>query len=228
MELWKAVPKTNGLYEISDTARIRRVDKGNFLNPHLHNTGYMRVCLCINGKTISAYVHILMAETFLGERPNRHDVNHKNGIKTDNHLSNLEYIDRKHHEYHTRHILKHSRNPIGEEHGNALLSEESVREIHSLYCTGKYTMNEIAQRYNVHITTISSFLNGYSWKHLNLPKPPQRDYHLKGIDNPKGKVTPDMERQIQVSYDNGHAVQELTKQFNLGRTTIYRILRRSR
>lgn len=228
MELWKVVPETNGLYEISDTARIRRVDKGNFLNPHLHNTGYMRVCLCVNGKTITAYVHILMAKTFLGERPDRHDVNHKNGIKTDNHLSNLEYLDRKHHEYHTRHILERPRSPVGEKHGNALLSEESVREIHSLYCTGRYTLNEIAQMYNVSITTISSFLNGHSWKHLNLPKPPERDYHLKGIDNPISKVTPDMKRQIRRLYWNGHTVSELAKQFNLGKTTIYRCLGRLR
>jgi hypothetical protein len=39
----------------------------------------------------SKEVHVLVAEVFLGPRPNGAEINHKNGIKADNHYRNLEY-----------------------------------------------------------------------------------------------------------------------------------------
>lgn len=226
MENWKLISDTNGLYEVSDQARIRRTDKGTFLNPHLHNTSYMRVCMSIGGKIRNQYVHILVAHAFLGERPKGHDVNHKNGIKTDNRLENLEYLDRKQHEYHTRYVLKRQRAPVGELHCNALLTEKTVREIHQMYSTGNYTQNELAQRYSISLPAVNQILNGQSWKSLNLPPVPKRDYHLKGLDNPKGKVSLDMIEQIKLLHNQGRTVPEIMKLFSLGRTTVYRMINR--
>lgn len=46
----------------------------------------------INGKNRQKYVHHLVAEAFIGERPGRLVINHKDGDKTNNSLYNLEYI----------------------------------------------------------------------------------------------------------------------------------------
>ncbi len=223
MERWRNVAFAKGLYEVSNLGRVRRTDKGNLLTATAHTAGYSRVCMSVGGKPYTRLVHILVAEAFLGMRPKGHDVNHKNGIKTDNHVDNLEYLSRKQHEFHTAHVLNRQRSVVGEAHGNARLSEGQVRAIHAQYCTGKYTMKEIAREYDVTLTCISSIVNGYSWSHLELPKPKKRKYHPKGMDNPNAKVTPEMAQAIREKRQVGHTISEIAKEMGIGRTTVHRI-----
>jgi hypothetical protein len=62
--------------------------------------GYLRVMLAKNSKNIKLYVHRLVLETFVDNTDNKPQVNHKNGIKTDNRLENLEWATRKENMYH--------------------------------------------------------------------------------------------------------------------------------
>ena len=68
------------------------------LKPGLDKDGYPLVTLCESGKRYTRKVYRLIAEVFLG--PSTLEVNHKNGIKTDCELSNLEYATRSQNQKH--------------------------------------------------------------------------------------------------------------------------------
>jgi hypothetical protein len=70
------------------------------VKPRINRHGYAQVCLAKDGKHITRLVHRLMAEAFLGKQDT--DINHVNGVKSDNKLENLEYCTRSeniHHSY---------------------------------------------------------------------------------------------------------------------------------
>ncbi len=65
---------------------------GQHLSIHTLPSGYEQVRLRSGGKSMVYAVHRLVAICFIGPRPEGCGVNHKNGIKTDNRLDNLEYL----------------------------------------------------------------------------------------------------------------------------------------
>lgn len=80
-----------GFYVISEDAEIINIKTGEKKKPTVGNHGYCQVDLFRNGQRKTLLVHRIMAETFLDNPEGKRTVNHKNGIKTDNSLSNLEW-----------------------------------------------------------------------------------------------------------------------------------------
>jgi hypothetical protein len=98
-ETWKEVPSFPE-YEVSSTGRVRNARTGRSRKFYLNNCGYIN--LAIRGK--SRGVHRLVAEAFLERPPVKMDVNHINGVKTDNRLENLEWVTKKQNAEHARRI----------------------------------------------------------------------------------------------------------------------------
>lgn len=104
METWKDIPGYEGYYQASSEGRIKSIDRvvdhelngptkyrGQLLSTKISNTGYLMVGLTVKGKSKNLTVHRLVAYAFLGADP-KMTVNHKNGIRTDNRINNLEYL----------------------------------------------------------------------------------------------------------------------------------------
>lgn len=93
-EIWKDIEGFEGKYEISNMGRVKSLkENGEFLilKPRLSN-GYVRVYLGkVEIKLKSALIHRLVATAFIDNCKNKPFVNHKNGIKTDNRVENLEW-----------------------------------------------------------------------------------------------------------------------------------------
>lgn len=96
-EAWTIIPRLPS-YVVSSFGRVRRSRLYNNSHPDgfikvapYGNRGYQGVSLCENGKPIRALLHRLVAEAFLGPRAD-YEVNHIDGNKGNNTLSNLEYV----------------------------------------------------------------------------------------------------------------------------------------
>ena len=101
-EVWKDIDGFDGFYKISNMGNVMSVGGvcGKFTRKpctrkqHASPDGYMLVRLSKNGKDQTAKVHRLVAEAFIENAVGKETVNHKDGNKQNNCVSNLEWVDR--------------------------------------------------------------------------------------------------------------------------------------
>lgn len=91
MEVWKQIEDYPN-YFVSNTGKVRNVNKGRELKQTLHHSGYLYVGLRKNQKTKLFFVHRLVAQAFIPNINNLNTVDHWNGIKTDNRVENLQWL----------------------------------------------------------------------------------------------------------------------------------------
>ena len=117
-ETWRDIPGYEGRYQVSDMGRVKslarvvtRRDSKTLQWPERTMTltksdrGYLYVCLCRDTHETSHLVHRLVAHAFLPNPDNKPEVNHINGIKSDNRMSNLEWVTASENARHSRRVL---------------------------------------------------------------------------------------------------------------------------
>lgn len=153
-------------YFVNESGDVFSMKKGNIKKLKGNNAakGYLQVCIWNNNKAKFVYVHRLVAQTFIPNPDSKPEVNHKNGIKTDNRLENLEWNTSKENINHA-HKLGLS-NAIGENHGMAKLTEEDVLQIRELRSKKTFNQTKLAEMYGVSNQLISNIINNKRWKHI--------------------------------------------------------------
>lgn len=171
VECWKPVYGYEDLYQVSDMGRVRRIAAGRgthvgrILRLCNDRYGYAYVILSRNNHHKHQKVHRLVVEAFLGPCPAGLQVNHRNGIKDDNRIGNLEYATPRANVRYSFDVL--GRKALhGEAKSQAKLTDAIVREIRRLHANGVRTQCELAERYGISRGHIGRILRRERWAHV--------------------------------------------------------------
>lgn len=108
-ERWRWIEGYEGLYMVSDHGRVmgtpKRTHYGHVLVLRKKRTGYVHVCLTKDGEKRYFAVHRLVARAFVSNPEHKPEVNHLNGIRSDNRAENLEWVTRSENEKHAFRVL---------------------------------------------------------------------------------------------------------------------------
>lgn len=89
-EQWMELPYFDGKYQVSNYGKVKRSSDGYIMKPYISEKGFLKIDLQYNGVRKKFFIHRIVAEIFLPNFDNCKTVLHKNGIKTDNRVDNLE------------------------------------------------------------------------------------------------------------------------------------------
>jgi len=158
-EIWKEYKG----YLISNKGKIIG-RKGKIIKPFTVGKGYL--CFVI-GHKIKVYVHRMVALLFIPNPKNKKTVNHKNGIKTDNRVENLEwntYSENNQHAYDLN--LKKANPKVGSENHMSKLSEEDVFVIRGLLEHTTLSRKIICVIFGINDRSVSNIKLKKTWKHI--------------------------------------------------------------
>lgn len=161
-EAWKPVVGHPG-YEVSDLGRVRSIDrqtlvvrKGKLLRPGRASHGYPTVALGRQSRT----VHSLVAEAFIGPRPEGQEVRHLDGDRSNASLSNLRYGTPKEN---GADRVRHGTGTRGSQYRSTRLTEQDAQEIRAL--KGVVSQKALAERYRTSPSAIQAIHDGRTWRH---------------------------------------------------------------
>lgn len=139
--------------------------KEKVVKPQQHKQGYLQVQIVDNqGNPKTVFIHRLVAKAFLGDFGDEYEVNHKNGCKNDNRLSNLEWVKPSENILHafSNGLLKPMK---GESNPMASITNEQAREVKRLTALG-YSRQEISAQLNISFNVVKSIRAGRSYTNV--------------------------------------------------------------
>lgn len=182
MTEWRDIPGLNGDYQANDDGQIRSLDrlgadgrklKGRVLSPNRVGCGYLQVR--VGNK--NCYIHRAVAMAFLQNPENKKTVNHKNGIRDDNRLENLEWATLSENIAHSFAAL--GRKPQATAKGKFGINNPSSKPVLARPVSGGDCLvfgaaHEAARNMGLHRCAISSCAlgkvkthGGYEWEYIS-------------------------------------------------------------
>lgn len=157
------IPTLNG-FQITRQGIIRNKATGKIKSQYIGSTGYYMVSVSVNNKSKPKRVHRLLAATFKPNPKDLPEVNHKDGDKLNNALSNIEWTD---HVGNMKHAFKTGlANNTGTKNGMCKLSEDQVRLIKKRLSEG-ISQYKIAKEIGViSRSAVMNIKNRNQWKHI--------------------------------------------------------------
>ena len=176
-EIWKPVVNYEDSYEVSSLGRVRSVDrhvptfngrrfsKGKMKDFKHDKDGYCVVHLYRNQKCDSSYVHRVVAKSFIPNPENKPQVNHIDGIKTNNTIENLEWctgLENCHHSW--KYLNRNNWHMKGELCNFSKLKLENVKFIRANYNKKFLNQKALSKMFNVSNSLISQIIKNKIWQ----------------------------------------------------------------
>ena len=165
-EIWKDIQGYEGVYQVSSLGRVKSLKRygrkeDKILRLWFDSHGYYQVDLRNDGKRKLSLVNELVAKAFIPNPENKPQTNHKNSIRSDNRVENLEWCTSKENVIYSfkegnRVAMK------GEKNGGHKLKENEVTTIREL--KSKYSQAELAKKFRVSVITINRIIRGAAWR----------------------------------------------------------------
>ena len=162
-EVIKGIKGFEGRYTISNLGIVRSLLTGKIMKPYVTKFGYARVNLRIaHSRDYKSYfVHRLGAFTFLENKDNLAEVNHKDCNRLNNRVDNLEWMSK---EDNIRYSFTHGNaSNKGLKNPNAKLDLNDIKAIRSLKATNRFYDTQIAKLFRVSSSTINKIVNNEIW-----------------------------------------------------------------
>jgi len=160
-------------YEASKDGRVRsksrerqfgkqiRTVPSQEIRPFNHSAGYLCVKLAKDRKKTNKYVHRLIARVFIPNPNGLPEVNHKDGDRKNNHVDNLEWVNRRGNLAHARYILKRGTGTESDKRERfTRVTAETVRQIRASDKTAK----ELSLIYGCSVNCVRRIRNNVTWK----------------------------------------------------------------
>jgi hypothetical protein len=130
------------------------------LKYRINKKGYCKIGLSKDKRSHQRCIHRLVAIAFIENPFNKEQVNHKDGVKTNNNVNNLEWVTPMEN---IDHAFMTGISPSGENHSSAKLTEKSVADMRILHAKGGITYTELAKIHNVSRPAISAAIRMKTW-----------------------------------------------------------------
>lgn len=187
-EIWEPIANTDNVYWVSSLGRVRSIDRiisysdgrkelkeGSEIIGSVTRNGYRIVGLTVNKIRKYYTVHRLVAEAFIPNPENKPQINHKNGIRTDNRVENLEFCTQSENMKHSYRVLsrKHPRPNLGKFGKDNPLSKIVLQIKDGKVIAEFYGMKEASRVTGISQSHISGVVNnkkycktagGYEWQ----------------------------------------------------------------
>jgi len=210
-------------YEVSTHGRVRRMPGENSPSGRvLRQQVYARVPMCDRSRKTKGLVHQLVARAFLGPMPTpQHtEINHINGVTTDNRIENLEWTTRRESQLHAIDTgLSAGR---GEDHPRAKITDEKVSEIRRSYTGAWGEQGRLGKKYGITQVSVSKIIARETWTHLDDDDPS----NIRTAT--RGNLTDDQLTEIRERYTGKRGEKaHLAREYGVTQTHIGRILKAS-
>lgn len=183
MDLWRDIPDFEGLYQASANGEIRSLYTNIILKPEISKNGYCKVTLCKDKKRKLLSIHRLVAMTYLDNYSENLQVNHKDGNKQNNNVSNLEMVTCKENIQHSfknklQVAKKGKEHPLYKKYG---VENKTSKKVVQYDMQGNYiktwdSIKDVERELGINNSNISSCCNnkknsagGYKWQHFKMP-----------------------------------------------------------
>lgn len=152
----KAIPGFPN-YSITEDGNVWSHNYNRWIKGHKNWAGYIRITLSKNGKAKPYSAHRLVALTYIENKENKEYINHKNGVKHDNRVSNLEWVSPKEN---TVHSWKNGFSKVSINTINATVERNSKIVLDTQTGVFYSSVREAAKLLSYNENTLRSYLTG--------------------------------------------------------------------